>query len=103
MGPEGDTGPAGVQPVWKVDLAGVLQRVDIVNRELAMTLHCWIGDSAAMLEASKGAQYGPNVLPAFGAVDCPISHLWRVCMEGSEHTALPRWMEPLAGPLCCGR
>lgn len=25
---------------------------------------------------------------------------WPVCMEGSEQTALPRWLEPLAGSLC---
>lgn len=103
MGPKGDVGPADVQPVWKVGLAVVLQRVDLVNCKPAMALHCWIRESAAMLEAAKAVQCVPNVLSAFGAVDCPVSHLWTVCMEGSEHTTLPRWMEPLAGSLCCGR
>lgn len=103
MGPEGDVGPVGVQPVWKVDLAGVLQRVNIVNCGPAMALHRWIGESAPMLEATKAVQYVPNVLPTFDAVGCPISHLWTACMEGSEHTALPRWMEPLGGSLCYGR
>lgn len=70
MGREGDV---GVQPVWKVGLAGVLQRVDILNCGPAMPLHHWIRESAAMLEAAKAAQCVPNVLPSFGAVDCPVS------------------------------
>jgi len=103
MEPEGDVGPAGAQLVWKVDLAGVLQRVDIVNCGPAMALHLWVRESTAMLEADKAEQYVPSVLPAFGAADCPVSHLWTVCMEGSEHTALPRWKGPLAALHCSGR
>lgn len=89
--------------MWKADLTGELQKVDTVNYGSAMALHHWTGESVAVLEAAKGVQYVPNVLPAFGDADCPVFHLWTVCMEGSEHTAVPRWMEPLAGSLCCGR
>lgn len=45
MPPEGDVGPAGVQLEWKVDLAGVLRGVDIVNRGPATALHCWLRES----------------------------------------------------------
>lgn len=59
--------------------------------------------SADTLDTAAAEQHVPVFLPVFGALDCPASHLQRDCMEGSGHTALPRWMELLAGPLCWGR
>lgn len=99
MGPKGDVGPADVQTVWKGDLAAELQRLSCVPAWL-----CTAGPGSQLLSWGLLKHSTKSQMSSVPAVLLAAPHpTWPACREGSEHTALPSWLEPFAGSLCFGR